>query len=152
MKYIGLDPGAVSGAWAIIDHNRELVACGDIPNLDGRVISMGLYDQLLSKLDGDDVSVAVEQVGAMPKQGISSTAKFMRAAGSIETVGQFLGGEFKLVTPQAWKKHHGLIGSVKKDSLVLARKLFPSAALTRAKDHGRADALLIALWLLETTE
>ena len=71
----------------------------------------------------------------------------MRAAGAIEAVGALVGDTLTLVRPQVWKKHHGLIGTEKKASLELARRIWPDAQLRLAKHHGRADALLIALWL-----
>lgn len=51
-------------------------------------------------------------------------------------------------TPAAWKKALGL-GTDKKDSISMAKKLFPGAAplLARAKDHGKAEAILIAWYM-----
>lgn len=150
MIYIGLDPGAISGAWGAIDHNDELVGCGDIQSTDGRVQAKVLYESIMGCVScGDTAMIVVESVHAMPKQGVASTAKFMRAAGSIEAVAELTGYPFVLVTPQKWKKFHSLIGSVKESSLELARCHFPTASLKRKKDHGRADALLMALWLKE---
>lgn len=47
-----------------------------------------------------------------------------------------------------WKRDLGLWGGGKAASLELARELFPQAAgqLERKRDHGRAEALLIAAW------
>ena len=150
MIFIGVDPGAISGAYGAIDHNREFIACGDIPSIDGRVGAIDLY-RLLKDCVGtfDTAFIAVENVHGMPKQGIASTSKFMRAAGSIEAVVELTRYPFMLVTPQRWKKHHALIGTDKKASLDKARLLFPTASLKRQKDHGRADALLIAMFLAD---
>lgn len=56
------------------------------------------------------------------------------------------------VTPQKWKKHHGLIGTEKDDARKLALMKFPDYGvwLSRKKDNGRADALWIAKWAYET--
>jgi crossover junction endodeoxyribonuclease RuvC len=53
-----------------------------------------------------------------------------------------------LVTPQAWKKYFGLIAD-KHASSIMARKLWPDAPLARQKDNGRAEALLMAYWLMK---
>lgn len=153
MIWIGIDPGAVSGAYAAINHNGDFIGCGDIPSVDGRVNASQLRYVLKSCVSSFDTAmIAVESVHSMPKQGIASTAKFMRAVGAIEATAELTHYPFVLVTPQAWKKHHGLIGTEKVASLELARSMFPEAPLTRQKDHGRADALLMAVWLKDNYE
>jgi crossover junction endodeoxyribonuclease RuvC len=153
MIYIGIDPGAISGAYAAINHNGDFIGCGDIPSVDGRVNASQLRYVLKSCVSSFDTAmIAVESVHSMPKQGIASTAKFMRAVGAIEATAELTHYPFVLVTPQAWKKHHGLIGTEKVASLELARSMFPEAPLTRQKDHGRADALLMAIWLKDKYE
>ncbi len=54
-----------------------------------------------------------------------------------------------IIEPTAWKKFHGLHGGDKELSRQRALQLFPSAhaLLTRKKDHGRAEAALIAMAL-----
>jgi len=153
MIYIGVDPGAISGAYAAIDHNGEFIACGDIPSVDGRINATSLKYLLKSCVSTfDSAIIAVESVHSMPKQGIASTAKFMRAVGAIEATIELTFHPFVLVTPQKWKKYHGLIGTEKVASLELARSMFPEASLKRQKDHGRADALLMAVWLKDNHE
>ena len=153
MIWIGIDPGAISGAYAAINHNGDFIGCGDIPSVDGRVNASQLRYVLKSCGSSFDTAmIAVESVHSMPKQGIASTAKFMRAVGAIEATAELTHYPFVLVTPQAWKKHHGLIGTEKVASLELARSMFPEAPLTRQKDHGRADALLMAIWLKDNYE
>ena len=153
MIWIGVDVGAVSGAWGAINHHGEYVGCGDIPSIDGRISAREFYRILKDCVSTFDVGhIAIESVHSMPQQGIASTGKFMRAAGSIEATAELTGMPFMLVTPQRWKKHHGLIGKDKKAGLELAREYWPNASLKRIKDHGRADALLMALWLKENQE
>ena len=153
MIWIGIDPGAISGAYAAINHNGDFIGCGDIPSVDGRVNASQLRYVLKSCVSSFDTAmIAVESVHSMPKQGIASTAKFMRAVGAIEATAELTHYPFVLVTPQARKKHHGLIGTEKVASLELARSMFPEAPLTRQKDHGRADALLMAVWLKDKYE
>jgi crossover junction endodeoxyribonuclease RuvC len=153
MVFIGVDPGAISGAYAAIDHNGEFIACGDIPSVDGRINATNLKHLLKSCVTTFDTAmIAVESVHSMPKQGIASTAKFMRAVGAIEATAELTNYPLVLVRPQVWKKYHGLIGTEKVASLELARAVFPEASLTRIKDTGRADALLMALWLKDNHE
>jgi len=142
--FIGLDPGSSSGAYGIIDQDGEYVTCGDIPTVNGRVDVRVL--SMLVNLQVDSF-FAVEDVHTMTGQGISSSGKFMRAAGAIEATALLTGSPMVLVTPQRWKKYHELIGMEKKASLDLARYMWPDAPLNLAKHHGRADALLMALWL-----
>jgi len=147
--YIGVDPGLVSGAWAAIDHNGAFVSCGDIANNGERILPRMLKIALQEVIrnHGNDAEFVIESVFVRPKQGMSSTGKFMRACGAIETVVDLLLYPYELVTPQKWKKHHGLIGTEKKASLALARTKWPTAPLKLVKHHGRADALLMAEWL-----
>jgi crossover junction endodeoxyribonuclease RuvC len=146
--YIGLDPGSASGAWAIIGSEQTYIGCGDIKSHDGRIDVVFLHQILLNaKKMFDEIYIAVELVGVRPGQGIASSGKFMRAAGAIEATAALTGAPMILVTPQRWKKHHGLIGTEKKASLELARQRWPDAPLKLIKHHGRADALLMALWL-----
>lgn len=148
MIYIGLDPGSASGAYGIINHDEDLIACGDILSIDGRVDAIWLYEKIMSWVNCYDTAmIAVESVHSMPNQGIASTSKFMRAAGVIEAVAALTRYPCTLVTPQAWKKYHGLIGSAKSASLETARLHWEDADLRLVKHHGRADALLMALWL-----
>jgi len=147
--YIGIDPGLVSGAWAAIDHNGAFVACGDIYNNGERILPRMLKIALQEVIRNNcnDAEFVIESVFVRPGQGMSSTGKFMRACGAIETVVDLLLYPYELVTPQKWKKHHGLIGTEKKASLALARTKWPTAPLKLVKHHGRADALLMAEWL-----
>ena len=145
---VGLDPGSASGAWAMVDQYGKYIDCGNILSDDGRVNVKSLAKILQFYRDmHDEMRIAVEDVHTMPNQGIASSGKFMRAAGAIEAIATMTGDSMVLVRPQVWKKHHALIGTDKAASLELARSLWPEAPLKLKKDHNKADALLIALWL-----
>lgn len=144
--YIGIDPGLRSGAWGVIDHHGGFIACGDIPQDGDRVDAKALRASLQAAIPkGDVAEFCVEIVGAMPGQGIVSTGRFLRAAGCIEAVCTLMNYPVAYATPKEWKHHWGLSAN-KDESVVLARRLFPEARdhLKRVKDHGRAEALLIA--------
>ncbi|EBI5076687.1 hypothetical protein DO327_08070 [Salmonella enterica] len=88
----------------------------------------------------------LEQVGAMPGQGTASMFTFGHAAGVAEGILQGLNIPYTLVTPQAWKKSAGLIGSDKDAARSRAIQLYPELRALDAKAKGQAiaDALLIA--------
>lgn len=85
----------------------------------------------------------------MPGQGVSSTFKFGRAVGAIDAIADMMFGFWHIVSPQRWKKAMG-VNQDKLKSLTVARELWPNAPLSRMKDHGRAEALLIAEYLRRT--
>lgn len=144
MIYVGLDPG-FSGAWGLIDHHGKYVSCGDMLN-DGKHIKQRMvWAEMSQALDRQDREVALEVVHAMPKQGVSSSFKFGMAYGVALSLVDRLLCPAHLVTPQKWKKDMGLTAD-KRTSLKMARELWPNAPLTRQKDNGRAEALLIAEW------
>jgi len=90
----------------------------------------------------------VERVGAMPGQGVASTFRFGRGAGVVDGVLGALGAPFQYVAPGVWKRHFGLLKKPKDASRLMALERFPNCAneLKRKRDHGRAEALLIAAW------
>lgn len=141
---IGIDPGA-SGAIALLDGAR-LVCVHDIPHHDGKVNPVAVADLLWPWRD-EEVEVWIEDVHAMPKQGVSSSFKFGRAHGTVEGVLGALRLPVHYVTPAKWKKHLGLTKD-KAASRRRATELWPlhAATFARVKDDGRAEAALIALY------
>jgi crossover junction endodeoxyribonuclease RuvC len=90
----------------------------------------------------------VERGQAMPRQGASSGFKYGRGCGAIETVIQLLEVPLTILEASSWQKFHQLRGGDKEGGRQRALQLFPSAHawLARKKDHGRAEAALIALF------
>lgn len=153
MIYVGIDPGLRSGAVGAIDHNGKYIGCFDIPADEKRISVCSLYRMLTDLVNDDDAIFCVELVNPMPGQGSVSTGGFMRAAGAIEAVVLLKARPVFFVPPRVWKKAMKLT-SDKADSLDMARKLFPSAPLSRKKDNNKAEALLLAKyqWGLEYGE
>ena len=149
MIYIGIDPG-FSGAWGIVDHHGRYVSCGDMHNDGYRIQTRMVTAELRQGIDMQDCMVVVEQVHAMPKQGVSSTFKFGVAYGAALAIADRVTQSVILVTPAVWKRKMGLTGD-KADSLEMARELWPTAPLQRQKDNGRAEALLLAEFLRKET-
>jgi Holliday junction resolvasome RuvABC endonuclease subunit len=152
MRVVGIDPG-VTGAAVIVEINDglapQLVAAIDIP-LTGiktkqRVDAIALRNWITEHAPQH---AYVERGQAMPPQGSSSGFKYGRAIGAIEAVIACTGVPITIVEPALWKKHHGLHGKDKEGGRQRALQLFPSAhaELARKKDHGRGEALLIALY------
>jgi crossover junction endodeoxyribonuclease RuvC len=143
---IGIDPG-ITGAVSVLTDTGEFVAVHDMPIMKlGKAKKNQVNPAALSALikDTGATSAIVEKVGAMPGQGVSSMFNFGMGFGVIQGVLAGLDIPYALSTPQKWKKACGLIGKEKDAARVLAIELFPDASLTRKKDGGRADALLIA--------
>ena len=144
MIWIGVDPGLRSGAIGAVDHDGNFIAAYNIAAVDDRIDARALKQMILDMtIPGDDYAICVEQVWTMPKQGIASTGRFMRAYGAIGAVCELLCDRVFYVTPQVWKKSMN-VTSDKEQSLAEARQRFPQAVLKLKKDHGKAEALLIA--------
>ena len=84
----------------------------------------------------------------MPKQGSSSGFKYGRAVGAIEAAIALSSIPVEIVEPSVWKRFWHLQGKDKEGGRQQALQQFPAAhaALARKKDHGRAEAALIALY------
>jgi len=144
--YVGIDPGC-SGAVVLINSEGEYVDHLNMPTLrigKNQRVNGALVGAWLSQYTVSHASL--EQVGAMPGQGVSSMFTFGHAAGVVEGILQGLNISYTLVTPQAWKKSAGLIGSDKDAARSRAIQLYPSlrALDLKAKGQAIADALLIA--------
>lgn len=144
--FVGIDPGVVSGAWGIVDHHGQYFASGHIQNEDGRIKVIPWKDEMNVAIGINDVTFVIESVHSMPGQGVASTFKFGRAVGAIEAVVALFREPWFIVSPQRWKADMK-VTSDKSTSLNLARQLWTTAPLTRKKDHGVAEALLLAEWL-----
>lgn len=154
MKFIiGVDPGA-AGAIAILEDNGKLVHVFDMPSVE--VISGGKAKRRVSpemlaaelRLYADQGACAyVEQVGAMPGQGVSSMFAFGQAFGIVLGVMAGLAIPTQTVTPAKWKKDMKLNGG-KDAARAKAAQVWPAHAgeFKRVKDDGKAEAGLIALW------
>ncbi|MGC2785821.1 MAG: hypothetical protein WA397_18725 [Roseiarcus sp.] len=149
MRILGIDPG-VSGAYALLGSNGLAAIVDDLPVVN-RQVNAAQWRRIVHELQ-PDVAI-VELVDSMPKQGVASTFKFGMACGLIRGVLLGYGLPVIDVAPTVWKRHFKLAGSDGEQSRALAIQRFPtSPALARKKDHNRAEALLIALWRVETDQ
>ena len=144
-RLIGVDPGA-SGAIVILEDGVPIEWC-TMP-----VMKVGSATRVnaaaLAAFFDDSVAehVYVEQVGAMPGQGVASMFNFGHNCGTIMGVLGALSIPHTLVTPQAWKKAAGLIGTDKDAARTRAIQLWPDWRELDKKGTGQAlaDAALIA--------
>tara|TARA_B110001452_G_C15070753_1_gene373707 strand:+ start:233 stop:724 length:492 start_codon:yes stop_codon:yes gene_type:complete len=157
MKIIGIDPG-LSGAIAVLENNK-VIKLFDMPVMpDGKKNKKQLNSAQLVKilkeniLNKDDISIVVEQVNAMPGQGVTSMFNFGQTFGAIKGVCAALGLPIFFVRPSKWKKHFELINSSKDSSRTKAIEMYPSLSndLAKKKDVNKSDAILIARFYSET--
>ncbi len=157
MKIIGIDPG-LSGAIAILD-DKKVLGLFDMPVMaDGKKNKRQLNSaQLVNILNDNTINseekvVVVEQVNAMPGQGVTSMFNFGQSFGAIKGVCAALKLPIYFVRPSKWKKYFELINSSKDSSRTKVIEMYPSLSsqLTKKKDVNKSDAILIARFYYET--
>jgi crossover junction endodeoxyribonuclease RuvC len=150
MKILGIDPG-IHGGLAIVELDggaAHLIDAIDIPvhgiKAKERVDAAAICAFVVKH---KPTHAYIERGQAMPKQGASSGFKYGRAIGAIEATITCCDIPMTIVEPSMWKKFHQLHGGDKEGGRQRALMLFPAAhaLLVRRKDHGRAEAALIAL-------
>lgn len=164
MLVIGCDPG-LSGAFSVIGPSG-LLGVFDLPTM--QIPGIGPTAKVQRKIDGRAFAKAlrqvcpaeegkptfvIEAVGTMggANNAIQTQGSLLRSLGALETVPECMGWPIVYVQPQSWKRKFGLIDSAlsttqrKSKALEVARRLYPSClAISRAKDHNRAESILIA--------
>ncbi len=157
MKVIGIDPG-LSGAIAILEENKVL-SLFDMPVMaEGKKNKRQLNSAQLVNIiqdntnEEDEIAVVVEQVNAMPGQGVTSMFNFGQTFGAIKGVCAALKLPIFFVRPSKWKKHFELINSSKDSSRTKTIEMYPSLSnqLAKKKDVNKADAILIARYYNES--
>ena len=151
MRIIGIDPG-LSGAIAILD-DLKIFDIYDMPIMsEGKKNKNQLNSAQLVNIikkniiSNGDTFLIVEQVSAMPGQGVTSMFNFGQTFGSIKGICAALNLPIFFVRPAKWKKHFDLINSSKDASRTKVIEMYPSISprLTKKKDVNKADAILIA--------
>ena len=152
-RVLGVDPG-IHGGLAVVEVANgaaaRLIDATDIPTVGTgakeRVDVLALRTWIQTHHPN---RAGIERAQAMLKQGASSGFKYGRACGALEAVLACCEVPFEIVEPSVWKKAHRLRGGPenKEAARALALQFFPNAhsLLARKKDHGRAEAALIAL-------
>ena len=152
MLIFGIDPG-ISGAISIFKNNK-FVEVLDMPTMiDGKKNKWQVNGAQFAHIikgysngyDGE-MSVIVEQVNAMPGQGVTSMFNFGQSFGVIKGVCSALNIPIYFVRPLKWKKYFDLVKTHKDASRTKAIQIYPhiSDKISRKKDSNKADAILIA--------
>ena len=157
MIIIGIDPG-VSGGISILE-NKKVIEVYDMPTMiDGKknkrqVNGAQVANIIKEKLgDNKETVVVVEQVNAMPGQGVTSMFNFGQSFGVIKGICSALSLPIYFVRPTKWKRHFNLIKTNKDASRTKAIEIYPgiSHKISRKKDSNKADAILIARYFNDT--
>ena len=145
---LGIDPGAGGALAWVSEPDGALIAIADMPIIEILGKKRVSPQQLAALIEARKPRLAVvEEVGAMPGQGVSSMFAFGYAAGII--AGALAGLRIPVVMyrPSKWKREAGCPAD-KGATRVIAQRYWPgSRDFDRAKDDGRAEAALLARWI-----
>ena len=159
MLIIGIDPG-ISGSICFLE-NGKILDVIEMPTMaEGKknkrqVNGSQIYNEIsirMKKNNHDKVRVVIEQVSAMPGQGVTSMFNFGQSFGILKGICAAMQIPVYFIRPAKWKKYFNLINSEKDASRTRAIEIFPyfSAQLSKKKDSNKADAILIASFYYET--
>ena len=159
MLVIGIDPG-ISGSICFFQDGK-IIDVVEMPTMiEGKknkkqVNGSQIFNEIserIKKIDKKDIKVIIEQVSAMPGQGVTSMFNFGQSYGILKGICSAMQLPMYFVRPAKWKKYFNLINSEKDASRTRAIEIFPyfSGQLSRKKDSNKADAILIASFYYET--
>ena len=159
MLIIGIDPG-ISGSICFLKDGKILDVV-EMPTMtDGKknkrqVNGSQIYNEIskrINRAENQDIRVVIEQVSAMPGQGVTSMFNFGQSFGILKGLCSAMQLPMYFVRPAKWKKYFNLINSEKDASRTRAIEIFPyfSSQLSKKKDNNKADAILIASFFYET--
>ncbi len=159
MLIIGIDPG-ISGSICFFEDGKIIDVLEMPTMIDGKknkkqVNGAQIYNEISTKIIGienQNLRVIIEQVSAMPGQGVTSMFNFGQSFGILKGICSAMQLPMYFVRPAKWKKYFGLIKSEKDASRTKAIEMFPyfSSQLSKKKDSNKADAILIASFYYET--
>ena len=159
MLIIGIDPG-ITGSICFFQDGK-IIDVVEMPNMpEGKknkkqVNGAQIYYEISLRIidtKKEDIKVVIEQVSAMPGQGVTSMFNFGQSFGILKGICSAMQLPMYFVRPIKWKKYFNLINSEKDASRTKAIEVFPyfSSELSRKKDSNKADAILIASFYYET--
>jgi len=159
MLIIGIDPG-ISGSICfledgIINDVLEMPTMTEGKKNKKQVNGSQIYNEISLRIktyEKKNIKVVIEQVSAMPGQGVTSMFNFGQSFGILKGICSAMQLPIYFVRPAKWKKYFNLINSEKDASRTRAIEIFPyfSSQLSRKKDSNKADAILIASFYHET--
>ena len=159
MLIIGIDPG-ISGSICFFEDGK-IIDVVEMPTMtEGKknkrqVNGSQIYNEISKRaknFDKQNVRVIIEQVSAMPGQGVTSMFNFGQSYGILNGICSAMQLPMYFVRPAKWKKYFNLLNSEKDASRTKAIEIFPyfSSQLSKKKDSYKADAILIASFYYET--
>ena len=159
MIIIGIDPG-ISGSICFFRDGKILDVI-EMPTMtEGKknkrqVNGSQIYNEILKRVNqfnNENIRVVIEQVSAMPGQGVTSMFNFGQSFGILKGICSAMKLPMFFIRPAKWKKYYNLINSEKDASRTRAIEIFPyfSSQLSKKKDSNKADAILIASFYYET--
>jgi len=153
MLIIGIDPG-ISGSICFFEDGKIIDVLEMPTMIEGKknkrqVNGAQIFNEIskrVSKFENHEVRVVIEQVSAMPGQGVTSMFNFGQSFGVLKGIFSAMQIPMDFVSPVKWKKYYNLINTQKDSSRTKAIEFFPyiSSKLSRKKDANKADAILIA--------
>ena len=159
MLIIGIDPG-ISGSICFFQDGKiidviEMPIMTEGKKNKKQVNGSQIFNEILKRIENIDkknIKVVIEQVSAMPGQGVTSMFNFGQSFGILKGICSAMQLPMYFVRPAKWKKYFNLINSEKDASRTRAIEIFPyfSSELSRKKDSNKADAILIASFYYET--
>ena len=159
MLIIGIDPG-ISGSICFFEDGK-IIDVVEMPTMtEGKknkrqVNGSQIYNEISKRVknfDKQNIRVIIEQVSAMPGQGVTSMFNFGQSYGILKGICSAMQLPMYFVRPAKWKKYFNLLNSEKDASRTKAIEIFPyfSSQLSKKKDSNKADAILIASFYYET--
>ena len=159
MLIIGIDPG-ITGSICFFEDGKVLEVL-DMPNMaEGKknkrqVNGAQIYNEIFNRTENyskKNIKVIIENVSAMPGQGVTSMFNFGQSFGVLKGICSAMQLSMYFVRPAKWKKYFNLINTEKDASRTKVIEIFPyiSQQLSRKKDSNKADAILIASFFYET--
>ena len=159
MLIIGIDPG-ITGAICFFEDGK-IIDVIDVPTMASgnknkkQINGSQIFNEIslrVKNYKSEDINVVVEQVSAMPGQGVTSMFNFGQSFGVIKGICSAMQLPMYFVRPAKWKKYFNLIKTEKEASRTKAIEIFPqiSSKLSKKKDNNKADAILIASFFNNT--
>ena len=159
MLIIGVDPGISGSICFLLD--GKILEVLEMPTMaEGKknkkqINGSQIFNEInrvINKIQNQEVRVVIEQVSAMPGQGVTSMFNFGQSFGILKGICSAMRLPMYFVRPAKWKKYFNLINSEKDASRTKAIEIFPyfSQELSKKKDANKADAILIASFYNET--
>ena len=159
MLIIGIDPG-ISGSICFFEDGKvidiiEMPSMAEGKKSKKQVNGSQIYNEInsrIKKLNKQEIKVVIEQVSAMPGQGVTSMFNFGQSFGVLKGICSAMELPMYFIRPAKWKKYFNLINSEKDASRTKAIQIFPyiSSQLSKKKDSNKADAILLASFFFET--